>query len=314
MSKLAALKSLATLTRGRSALYISNNSPTILLAAGIGGFVGTVVLSSRATLKATKVVENAVGEIEMITELVSDKSMAHHKNEYTVDDFKSDRVYIYYNTALDLTKLYLPTVFVGAFSIYCLAKSHQILQNRNVALAAAYTALDKTYRAYRKKVEEKYGEEAERDIYYNVERKEVESIASDGTIVITEKKKLGPKIFSEYARFFDQTCPDWQKVPEYNYLYLRAKQNYANDILRSRGHIFLNEVYSMLGMEHSYQGAVVGWVLSDDGSTDNYVDFGFMDPTNASAREFVNGDEGAILLDFNVDGIILGKTKQLRRP
>jgi hypothetical protein len=52
---------------------------------------------------------------------------------------------------------------------------------------------------------------------------------------------------------------------------------------------------------HSSAGAVVGWVL---GNGDDYIDFGIWDPNNEKAREFVNGHEAAILLDFNVDGVI----------
>ena len=74
-------------------------------------------------------------------------------------------------------------------------------------------------------------------------------------------------------------------------------------MLHARGHVFLNEVYDALGIPRSKEGSVVGWVLNGEG--DGYVDFGiFSDPDNQSLRDFVNGREGSILLDFNVDGVI----------
>ncbi len=61
----------------------------------------------------------------------------------------------------------------------------------------------------------------------------------------------------------------------------------------------------MLGVERSGAGAVVGWVVSKTG--DNFVDFGIFNGDNSEARAFVNGREGSILLDFNVDGVIYDK-------
>jgi hypothetical protein len=115
---------------------------------------------------------------------------------------------------------------------------------------------------------------------------------------------VGPDDPSIYARFFDPTSPSWSKEPEYNLIFLKCQQNYANDLLKSRGHVFLNEVYDMLGMERSKAGAVVGWLLSKNGDTDNFVNFGVFDGREQVARDFVNGREGAILLDFSVDGVI----------
>jgi hypothetical protein len=118
--------------------------------------------------------------------------------------------------------------------------------------------------------------------------------------------RVGPAGASIYARFFDPYSPSWSKEPEYNLIFLKCQQNYANDLLASRGHVFLNEVYDMLGIERSQAGAVIGWVLAHDGSTDNYINFGIF-ADNDAAIDFVNGREGSILLDFNVDGVIFDK-------
>ena len=68
--------------------------------------------------------------------------------------------------------------------------------------------------------------------------------------------------------------------------------------------LFLNEVYDMIGFEHTPEGAVAGWV-KDNG--DGFVSFGLDDVNNESARRFVNGEDNVVLLDFNVDGIIFDK-------
>ena len=97
----------------------------------------------------------------------------------------------------------------------------------------------------------------------------------------------------------------WSKEPEYNLIFLRCQQNYANDLLKARGHVFLNEVYDMIGVPRSKAGSVVGWILTGNAG-DHFIDFGIFDDED-NIRDFVNGREGSILLDFNVDGVIYDK-------
>ena len=113
-----------------------------------------------------------------------------------------------------------------------------------------------------------------------------------------------PVSASEYARYFDESNPNWDENPAFSLMFLRGQQQIANDIFHTRGHLFLNEVYDMLGYEHDPAGAVVGWVK---GEGDDFVDFGLDDKTNKDVRRFVNGKENIILLDFNVSGVIWDK-------
>ena len=151
---------------------------------------------------------------------------------------------------------------------------------------------------------EKYGEEEDRDFRYGSEKVTITDPDTGKKKTVT---RVGPDDPSIYARFFDPVSPSWSKEPEYNLIFLKCQQNWANDLLLSRGHVFLNEVYDMLGLQRSKAGAVVGWVLSKNGETDNFVNFGVFDGKEQIARDFVNGREGAILLDFNVDGVIYDK-------
>ena len=86
---------------------------------------------------------------------------------------------------------------------------------------------------------------------------------------------------------------------------MKCQENYANDLLKTRGHLFLNEVYDMLGIPRTQAGQIVGWVYDEKNPVgDNFVDFGILDLYDEKKREFVNGYERTILLDFNVDGEI----------
>lgn len=108
---------------------------------------------------------------------------------------------------------------------------------------------------------------------------------------------------SHYSRWFNEKCLAWTKDSEMNKMFLLQQQNYANEKLKARGYLFLNDVYDMLGIPRIKAGQVVGWVYGPDNTTgDNYVDFGLFNHNN---EDFINGYENSILLDFNVDGMIL---------
>lgn len=282
----------------RQALLGKKNSPTILFGLGVAGTIGSTVLACRATLKMDQVLDHMEDNLE-IAKTMQDR-------EYSEHDRQSDITLIYIQTAVKIGTLYLPAIGLGAASIGALTASHNILQKRNAALTAAYIAVDSAFKEYRERVVDKYGEEEDLKLRYEMEVAEVENEQGKKVKVL----QAAPGAASMYAKFFDQYNPNWNKEAEYNLLFIRCQQNWANDMLKSRGHIFLNDVYDALGIERSSAGAVVGWIVSDKG--DNYVDFGMYDDTTNS-RDFINGREASILLDFNVDGIIYDKIDEYKR-
>jgi hypothetical protein len=281
---------------GRQLLKAQNVSPTVLFAGGVVGVVSTAVLASRATLKLEDILEKNEQD-----SLKAKEALRVGPDVYSANDYQKDMAIIYTRTVVDIAKAYGPAILVGSASIAALTGSHVILNRRYAAVTAAYAALDKGFREYRERVVDEFGEETDRKFRYSTET--VAKKNEDGKEVTV--KHMDPNSFSIYARFFDELCSAWQREPEYNNLFLRCQQNYANDLLHSRGHVFLNEVYDMLSMDRSKAGAVVGWVLSKD--SDNFIDFGIFNGDRPRARDFVNGREGSILLDFNVDGLIYDK-------
>ena len=210
---------------------------------------------------------------------------------------------------MKVAKLYAPAVILGSASLGCLLASNDILRKRNAALSAAYMTVDKSFKEYRQRVVDRVGEELENEIKYNIKAEEVTStvVAEDGSeTTITETvKTMDPNLYSDYAKFFDEASPYWQKDPEYNFMFLKSQQQYANDLLKARGRLFLNEVYEMLGIDKTKAGQIVGWVYNPENPIgDNFVDFGIFDMSKERVRAFVNGYEPNILLDFNVDGNI----------
>ena len=195
-------------------------------------------------------------------------------------------------------------------------KSHNILRKRNVALASAYAIVDKSFKDYRGRVIERFGQELDKELKYNIKTKEIEEIVVDENGKEKPVKKTVKTIDayspSEYAFFFDETCSGWTKNAEANKTFLLQVQNWANEKLQNQHHLFLNELLDMLGAPRTRAGNEVGWLYDEDGVVcgDNYIDLGVFDQCGVERyderkRAFVNGAERSILIDPNVDGPIL---------
>lgn len=286
---------------GRNALLAQKASPGVLFGVGIVGMVGSSVLACRATLKVEALKAETNAKLELA------KTMEHV--DYSEEDRRRDVALIYFQSGVKFARLYAPAIVVAGVAIIALTRSHNILTKRNAALTAAYGALDRGFREYRSRVVAKYGEDQDRDFRYGTEQVEIVDPVTKKKKIVTRAASGEPSI---YARFFDGGSASWSKEPEYNLIFLQAQQNWANNLLHARGHVFLNDVYDMLGIPRSEAGAVVGWILLPDGTTDNYIDFGIFDGSE-KARDFVNGHEGAILLDFNVDGVVYDKINNVHR-
>ena len=285
---------------------VQKHSPEILAGVGVVGTVASAVMACKATLKLDDILDECKETRDKIKEVAENP---RYEKEYSPEDAKKDLTVNYAQTAMKIAKLYAPAVILGSASLGCLLASNDILRKRNAALSAAYMTVDKSFKEYRQRVVDKFGEEVEKEIRYGIKAMEVETtvVNEDGseTTITEQVKVMDPNLYSDYARFFDEASPNWQNDPEYNLMFLKAQQQYANDLLKAKGRLFLNEVYDMLGIDRSKAGQVVGWVYNPENPTgDNFVDFGIYDMSKERVRAFVNGYETNILLDFNVDGNI----------
>ena len=285
---------------------VQKHSPEILAGVGVVGVVASTVMACKATMKLNDILEESKETRDKIREV---ESNPRYEEQYSHEDAKKDLTINYTQTAMKIAKLYAPAVILGSASLGCLLASNDILRKRNAALSAAYMTVDKSFKEYRQRVVDRFGEEVEKEIRYNIKAEEVTStvVAEDGseTTVTETVKTMDPNLYSDYAKFFDEASPYWQKDPEYNFMFLKSQQQYANDLLKARGRLFLNEVYEMLGIDKTKAGQIVGWVYNPENPIgDNFVDFGIFDMSKERVRAFVNGYEPNILLDFNVDGNI----------
>lgn len=305
MKKIAIPKNLSR-TVNKIGFKFKKHSPEILVVAGVIGTVASAVMACRATTKVSGIIDNAKEEIEKVHTVMEDESYA---DKYSEEDSKKDLTIIYAQAGLKIAKLYAPSVILGILSLGGIVASNNILRKRNVALAAAYATIDNSFKDYRKRVVERFGEEVDKQLKYNIKAKQVEETVVDENgkekKVKTTVDVVNPDEISDYAKFFDEASPYWEKNPEFNLMFLKSQEKYANDLLKAQGYLFLNDVYKSLGLEPTKAGQVVGWIYDPENPNgDNYVDFGIYDVSNERKRAFVNGYERNILLDFNVDGNI----------
>lgn len=286
---------------GRQILVLQKHSPKILFIAGTVGVVATAVLAVRATLKVDDILEEHEERMKDVETVLESEDM-----DYSEEDAQKDRALVYVKTAGNLAKLYAPAIVIGVASIAALTGSHFLLTNRLNGAVAAYTALDKGFRAYRQRVIDELGPQKDAEFRYGTETKEIVEEGPNGPEVTTVK--VAAEGHSIYARWFDESCSSWSRQYGQNQFFIQCQQNWANDRLQARGHLFLNEVYDMLGIPRTKEGAVVGWLKEGKaGAGDGKVDFGIFRNNEFTVTRWLNQDERSILLDFNVDGVIYDK-------
>lgn len=288
----------------KTVMKLKKHSPEILVVAGIAGTVVSAVLACKATTKVAEILDETKGTLDTIHEGM--ETGAINGQEYTTEDGKKGTVVVYAQTGMKLAKLYAPAIILGTLSITSILASNNILRKRNVALGAAYAAIDKSFKEYRGRVIERFGEQVDTELKYGIKAKKFEEIEVDPETGKEKKVKktvmvADPNLQSDYAVYFDSKSRNYETNPDYNRMFLKAQQAFANDKLQTRGHLFLNEVLDDLDLPRTPAGQIVGW--TKDGP-DGYVNFRIVEVE----RETEDGrHEPALLLDFNVEGNIWEK-------
>lgn len=291
---------------------VKKHSPEIFIGISIVSGVACVATACKATIKSQEIIETAQDQLNTVEKVLSDETVS--PEDYTGDDAQKDKTIIYTQTGVKLLKEYAPSIVFGTISVVSMLNSHRIMSNRNTALAATLSSTIASFESYRNKVIDKFGDMVDKEFLYGLKAEEIEEETTDEQgNKKTEKKTVytgAPTDCSPFARFFDESSRYWRTDPGYNLMFVRSMERYANDLLRAHGHLFLNEVYDMLGFPRTKSGATVGWVYDPNNPEcegDNYVDFGIYNMTREGNRNFVNGLERTVLLDFNVDGDIYSK-------
>ena len=198
--------------------FIKKNAPTILTCIGAAGVLVTTVMAVKETPKALSLLEDA--EEEKGEELT-----------------KLEKVKI-------AGPVYISSIITGAATIACIFGSNIISKHQQAALISAYALLDNSYKEYKKKTDELYGEEAGKRV-----REEIAKDKYTNDIISLDNKELFYDFYS--GRYFESTKET-----------VIQAQYETNRALIVNNAVSLNEYYEILGLERKVEYELVGWSCS----------------------------------------------------
>jgi len=288
-------------------------SPEILLGLGLTGMGIGTILACKATLKCEEILDEHAEKMAMVEEAIEIGEVGDV--EYTMEIAKKDRFIIKSETVIEFVKLYGPSVTLMGASVGCILGAHHIMSKRNVALMAAYKVVEEAFTTYRGRVVKELGEAKDSHFMYGTETiDETETIVDENgkkKKVTNQKEELIPGVkMSGFARLFEEEKPDqtgswygstqWSPIHEYNLSFLNAKEKDFNDKLIVKGFVVMNDVYEELGFPPTEAGMICGWRYKSERG-DGYISFR---PRGIDGNWAMGVDGDAIVLDFNIDGVI----------
>lgn len=223
-------------------IFWKRNGSTILTCAGAIGVVTTTVLAVKATPKA----------------LVKMEKVKEEKGEEL--------------TVLETIRIagpsYIPSILIGVSTIACIVGANILNKHNQAALASAYALLDTSFKEYKNKLKEMYGEETHNNIIdaLAIEKAKDIGIHAEHLCVscdLTGEDSCGDPVlfYEEHSnRYFESTIEQ-----------VIAAEYHLNRNYILRGYSYLNELYEFLGLEGTDYGSVLGWAPNDDGMY--WIDF-----------------------------------------
>lgn len=304
-------------------LVLAKHGPKIMIWSGCGGMLLSIYEFCRAAKKSVPITQEHQEKMVKIQEEIDRQIVIYGKDSYDKKAcgkmiFDEKRDY-----AWKMSKLYFRPTIEASVSMCLILGGEGIISRRLGRISAYAGALEESFGRYRENVRLDAGEDKDREYLTGIQRKQVEAVITDddgnekkvdADVYVRKNDDTNPSI---YAFFFDEYSTKWVNNAFANLLFLRSEQSWANDILWTRGYIFLDEIIDALGIQVSREKRemmrIVGWYLSEEDRKERRlekrkkVDFNIYNLTQATKRAFIDGYEPSVLLDFNVDGVIWDK-------
>lgn len=292
----------------KTGMKLRKYSPEIMLAGGIVAGAAAIITACVATKKAEPIIEEAHKELDDIQNAVVVNEEGQEKS-LTAKEMKKEAFVVCRRLTWKLCKVYGLAAFLFLTSVGLILGSHGILKKRYISTSLAYKALDEAFKDYRNRIQEAVGKDKELHFFNATEEGGETTVIDESGDAVTTKEvvKCREKKYSPYEFDFNShTAPgNWEANSDYNLMFLRNVENYLNDLLNSRGHVFLNEALDALGLKRTREGSVTGWIKGNGG--DDYVDLGVSDYYTDEYCDAHDGYIKNIHLNFNVDGLIWDK-------
>lgn len=277
--------------------------------------VAAIVAMAKQAPKAEKILIPANKKIQGLKNDMKDAEKVANNLVYPENNKKEIRK-IQGKTFVQLAKVYaLPVIFTG-LSLTFMGGSYKVMRDKEIALGAAYVTLDNAYKAYRNRVKEKFGEEAEQEILKDVrEKKSIKRVEDKATGEVTDIEETVKSYPGAYELIFDAASVLFSRDGRTNYETLCFKEKELTQILRRQGYLYLDTVIEILGIPKSTidkdllkAARVVGWLdEEDENGNPKKVLLGINDywgHANATGQELSNREENTVILIPNVDGVI----------
>lgn len=312
-----------TKTCSGAVLACKEHSPEILLVMGGIGVITGTVLACKATLEAKKIVDETKPEIKDIPEKIEDLEPNEDGTEVTAEQLENEIIAtkkanrkLYLAMAGHIAKKALPAVIVMSLSLASIIQSNHIMKQRNIGLAAAYTAIDKSFKAYRKRVVDKFGEDVDKELMYGVRKETIEKKETDENgNEVTKKEVITLSDYAEYGPYavnYTEESDYYENSSYANELTLTQKMKYLSDLLVIKKYVTLNEALDIvLGPTRGNKrlrkaGMVVGWIYDpkNNKTGDNDIVFNIF---KVNRKNKFGEMEEQIIVDFNVDGTIYNR-------
>lgn len=260
-------------TAGSGMLLAKKRAPEIMLSTSVVGFVVTIIETVRATNKTNDILETREERLNECTNtLAANREISNEDLCYTPDDYQKEVRVIKKGARRELIKAWAPVGTTFLASVILVLGGYKVLNGRYVATAAAYKTLEAGFERYRQNVVEEFGKDTDWRMAHSIKPEEYEDLKKkqDELKKETAEKNKGRKPRTQYSKDINNSIFDchssehWQRywIPQQAIQYVQQKESELQDMLNSRGHVFLNEAYDKLGMPRTAQGSVVGWINS----------------------------------------------------
>lgn len=212
--------------------WLKQNTPVILSVIGAAGVAVTAVTAVKGATKASKLIKKAEEE----------KGEPLEKTEKLIAAIPA----------------YVPTIVAGVSTTICVLSAAVLNKRQQAAIMGAYTLINSSYKEYKSKLKELYGEKAHHDIMESIAKEQCSDVhITSDTIFGTSTLDFGDAEEPEVTRTF------------YDCLSKRCFESTISNVIQAEYHlnrnfllggtISLNEFYEFLGLDNTDEGDELGW-------------------------------------------------------